>query len=333
MRKNLSQLFYGVLHILLSGLIAAVFCNGVVTDLALLMGGRHVSGKVTAVTTALVATEGTPNYVIGFTYLIDGKLYEGESYSPSYSYVEGAAVEVEVVRLNSRLARLRGTSRSPVGLAGLFALAFPLFAIGHLYLTWPEAGPSLWRQERRRLRKGLASMVVVPIASAVDGAQAKVVGRVRSRGKLLCAPFTHEPCVAYSLVIEDNGELLFFDNRASPFVVEDASGLARVIDDDLGRSGVLVLSDDPARLVPVPFGDTGCWTKRPESWFVTCRLAVVRDGDVVAVAGRCARLGPDAAQAGHGYRQMEVSDQVSVSATATEPLLISKHDPATAGRS
>ena len=212
MRKNLSQLFYGVLHILLSGLIAAVFCNGVVTDLALLMGGRHVSGKVTAVTTALVsATEGTPNYVIGFTYLIDGKLYEGESYSPSYSYVEGAAVEVEVVRLNSRLAR--------------------------------------------------------------------------------------------------------------------------VIDDDLGRSGVLVLSDDPARLVPVPFGDTGCWTKRPESWFVTCRLAVVRDGDLVAVAGRCARLGPSTAQAGHGYRQMEVSDQVSVSATATEPLLISKHDPATAGRS
>jgi len=337
MRKNLSELFLNVLGLFFTVALAWIFCQGTAIDLALLAGGRHTTGTVTAVRSATVSYENSANYVVSFRYAIDGREYEGECHTPSYSFFEGMRAEVEVVRGAPGLARMLNTTRSPVGLSGLPMLAFPVFAVGCLLRTlgrcggWPKIRRESWRRERRWLKKGLASMPRVPIAATATGAQAKVVGRVRAQGKLLCAPFTNQPCVAYSLVLEEDGELLLFDNRCAEFLLEDASGTAIVTDEDLGRSGVLVLPEGKRRQVPVPSGDW-FWTKRPTGQIITCRLAVVCDGDIVAVAGLCCRLGPDPAQGTHGYRQMVVSERISVSATATEPLLISKHDPATGKR-
>lgn len=96
----------------------------------------------------------------------------------------------------------------------------------------------IWRWllgERRSVLAALARRPPMPIANVHDGYRAAIAGTVAPAGELLVAPLSSRPCVYWRLDIEEVGvhdfRVCARDEVATPFLVRDESGAARVIAD------------------------------------------------------------------------------------------------------
>jgi hypothetical protein len=97
---------------------------------------------------------------------------------------------------------------------------------------------SLWTLllgERRATLNAIARQPPAPIARVADGGRATIAGTVEPLGEMLRAPLSKHRCVYWRIEIEEVGvndyHVCARDEGATPFLVRDGSGTARVIPD------------------------------------------------------------------------------------------------------
>jgi len=88
------------------------------------------------------------------------------------------------------------------------------------------------RSEENLVKRALRSTIRTSIAKAPDGVPVKIYGRVRSLSRVVFAPISGRPCVAFDVHVEQVGGQLwttaFHERDSCEFLVEDASGRALV---------------------------------------------------------------------------------------------------------
>lgn len=172
-----------------------------------------------------------------------------------------------------------------------------------------------WCSDERRVKSLLGSARQVRIADAEEGALVKVVGKVRSAGKVLSAPGTGEPCLVWKLGVEavgmrDQRRHVVTRSDATDFWLEDESGRAlvkpltpelRLAVHELRFRGV---GEMPAAVAEILVAHESAARGRDlfhaSGTDLVCQEGLVTEGETVAVLGR-AHWVEDAE--GAGYRE------------------------------
>lgn len=161
-------------------------------------------------------------------------------------------------------------------------------------------------------RRGLAGAVRASMADAPEAARVHLVGTIAD-GEHLIAPISRRPCVYYAIMIEEDlgtaWQVVYTDQRAVPFVVEDGTGRALIdaagaeIEVDAGRRvGTL---DRPALEALGPTSairlSGNSALRGPRLRYREVAFAV---GATIAVIGTAVREpDPDAIKSVTGYRE------------------------------
>jgi len=171
-----------------------------------------------------------------------------------------------------------------------------------------------WWSEALRVRRALAAIPPVPVASLKNAEVARVRGVLRYHGDaVLASPIGQRPCAAYRVDVR-MGQGLFSRKRTSceahSFLVEDASGTARVSPArytlDLRTSDHVtfdLMTDPPAH------AENWLRSKGMDatnmfgiSRSIECKEGVLAEGQTVTVLGRVEFEYIDDPSAAEGYR-------------------------------
>lgn len=119
-------------------LFAVPLCWGLPGDLAIVVGGHELQGRVLSrELDRSTKINGRNPTVIRFAYSLDGTRYQAQSSTLDAEVIRAAApdqlVPIQVAGLNPQWARVFGTTRSLFGYFGLLLLIFP--ALGVLLLS------------------------------------------------------------------------------------------------------------------------------------------------------------------------------------------------------
>lgn len=103
-------------------------------------------------------------------------------------------------------------------------LILPFIPIGVLVV-----GMMWWFSHAALTKRAFASVKVAPIAEAPVGVLIKISGRIALEGgKSLIAPLSRRECAMWSVLVEEQSVTLVDERDSVEFIVEDASGRARV---------------------------------------------------------------------------------------------------------
>jgi hypothetical protein len=175
-----------------------------------------------------------------------------------------------------------------------------------------------YNSEEQKIKRALRRAPISSIRDAHSGEVCRLVGRVKSSGRLLKAPFSHRQCVYYDVTVEEyrsSGKSgrwvqMIREFNSVDFLVEDDTGRAliraaamkvAVVKDSEKQSGVLNDATPELQTFLARHGETSV------GWVFNRRLryreGVFEPGERVAVVGTVRwEPDPDPQQAGKGYR-------------------------------